>query len=284
MPAHWRPASQGKFENLKMKSICLSFVLLVSYILFSSHEFWLQPEKFLYKRGELINIRFHVGENFNGENWNGNIDRVENLRFYFGNVIDKDLDKTLSAKEGDSLQLAMGDEGTIMITYQSKNSFIQLEAEKFNEYLREDGLTEALEYREQHNDTAKAGKEFYQRSIKTILQVGKKTDHTYKQKTGLPVDIIPDDHPYTVAKDDDGFKVKILFRGEPMKKARVKVWHKVNEKVSQTEYITDNDGDIKFFLTPTGQWMISTIKIIHLDNDPKAEWQSYWGTLTWGYY
>jgi uncharacterized GH25 family protein len=266
-----------------MKSFLRVFILILLYTLFSSHEFWLQPEKFIYKRGEMINIRFLVGENFNGENWTGNIDRVKSLRFYFGNVSDKNLGDAISKEEGDSIQLAMADEGTAMIAFESKNSFIELEAAKFNDYLREDGLTDALEYRMKHKDSSKAGKEFYQRSVKTLIQVGDKTDHTYKQKTGLPIDIIPDDHPYSVAKDDDDFKVKFYFQGEPMKHTKVKVWHKVNNKISPAEYTTDNDGEIKIFLTPTGQWMVSTVKMIHLENDPKAEWQSYWGTLTWGY-
>jgi len=272
-----------KFDYLKMKNIFRSSVLFFIYALFSSHEFWLQPEKFIYKRGEIINIRFLVGENFSGDNWTGNIDRVKSLCFYFGNVSDKNLGKSISKAEGDSIQLAMADEGTAMVTFESINSFIELDAAKFNAYLREDGLTEALEYRIQNKDSSKAGKEFYQRSVKTIIQVGDKTDHTYKQKTGLPIDIIPDDHPYNVAKDDDDFKVKFFFLGEPMKKTKVKVWHKVNNKISPAEYVTDNDGEIKFFLSPTGQWMVSTVKMIHLEDNPKAEWQSYWGTLTWGY-
>jgi len=68
-----------------------------------------------------------------------------------------------------------------------------------------------------------------------------------------------------------------------LKKTKVKVWHKVNNKISPAEYTTDNDGEIKIFLSPTGQWMVSAVKMIHLEDDPKAEWQSYWGTLTWGY-
>jgi hypothetical protein len=30
--------------------------------------------------------------------------------------------------------------------------------------------------------------------------------------------------------------------------------------------------------------MVSCVKMVRLQNDPQAEWQSYWGSLTWGYY
>jgi hypothetical protein len=41
-------------------------------------------------------------------------------------------------------------------------------------------LTDAIEYRKKHNETDSTGYEFYQRSIKTIFQVGIVKDETYK--------------------------------------------------------------------------------------------------------
>jgi len=266
-----------------MKKKIIFCFLILGVLSLSAHEFWIQPDKFIYKRGETINIKFLAGENFNGENWTGDKEKIAGLRYYFDDVIDKNLDDDLGVEKGDSLQLAMLDEGTAMITLNTKNSFIDLEAKKFNEYLREDGLTEAIEYRQKNGDTVKNGLEYYQRSVKTIFQVGSKTTDAYKRKTELPLDIIPAEHPYTVAKDGN-FKVKIFFQGEKLKKTKVKVWHRVDNKVSQLEYTTNDDGEIKFFLHPEGEWMVSCVKMIKLQNDSQAEWQSYWGSLTWGYY
>jgi len=266
---------------MKTKIIfCLLFFFAVNV---SGHEFWIQPDKFIYKRGETTNIKFLVGENFTGENWNGDKDKVNNLTLYFDDVADKKLDDALGLNKGDSLQLAMFDEGTVMVTLNTNNSFIDLDAKKFNDYLREDELTEAIEYREKNGDTTKSGREFYQRSVKTIFQVGGKMTNAYKQKTELPLDIIPTDNPYSVARDGH-FKVKLFFMGEKLKKTRVKVWHKLDDKVSKQEYTTGDDGEVKFFLSTEGEWMISCVKMVRLENDARAEWQSYWGSLTWGYY
>ena len=249
----------------------------------SGHEFWIQPDKFIYKRGEMINIKFLMGENFKGLNWDGNKDKIESLRLYFDDVSDKNLDDNLGSSKGDSLQISMLDEGTVVVSLNTKNSFRDIQATKFNEYLRENGLTDALEYRIQNNDTIKEGLENYRYSVKTIFQVGNRTNNTYKQKTGLPVDIIPADHPYSVDKDGN-FKVRVFFLGEPMKNAKVKVWHKLDNKITQIDYKTDHEGDVKFFLSAQGEWMVSCIKIFRIKNDPEAEWQSYRGSLTWGYY
>jgi uncharacterized GH25 family protein len=265
---------------MKKKIIfCLSFAVINVF----AHEFWIQPNKFIYKRGETVNLRFLVGEKFKGANWTANKDKVNSLRLYFDDVTDKNLDDNLGDKTGDSLQLAMLDEGTVMVTLNTKNTFIDLAPDEFNAYLREDGLTEAIEYRSKTGDTIKHGLEYFQRSVKTIFQVGSKTTDAYKHKTDLPLDIIPTEHPYSVSKDGH-FKVKILFKGQKLKKAKVKVWHRLEGKVSQHEYTTDDDGELKFFLSPEGQWMISCVKMVRLENDLQAEWQSYWGSLTWGYF
>src|SRR6185295_5532928 len=172
---------------------------------------------------------------------------------------------------------------TVMLTLNTTNSFIDLDAAKFNDYLEKDGLTEALKYRQTNGDTAKNGHENYQRSVKTIFQVGDKFTNVYKQKTDLPLDIIPTEHPYSISKDGN-FKVKLFFQGEKLKDTKVRVWHKLDDKVSQEEYTTDDDGEIKFFLSPEGEWMVSCVKMVRLQDDPKADWQSYWGSLTWSYY
>src|SRR5947207_1945042 len=124
-----------KGKPMKTKIIlCLLFFFAVNV---SGHEFWIQPDKFIYKRGEMTNIKFLVGENFTGENWTGDKDKVNNLTLYFDDVADKKLDDNLGTNEGDSLQLVMFDEGTVMITLNTNNSFIDLDAKKFNDYLRE---------------------------------------------------------------------------------------------------------------------------------------------------
>jgi hypothetical protein len=158
------------------KSIFLVCSLLTATLFPAAHEFWLQPEKFICKRGETIYIRFEVGENFKGDNWTGNSKRINSLRLYLNDAKD-DLSEQLSTETGDSLQLAMFDEGTAMITFNSTNAFIEMEAAKFNDYLKDDGLNNASSYRATSQETDKAGKEYYQRSVKTLIQVGTKTNN-----------------------------------------------------------------------------------------------------------
>jgi uncharacterized GH25 family protein len=275
-----------------MKKLISTSILLTFITLLSAHEFWLQPDKFIYERGEPINIRFNFGENFEGENWSGDTSKIKSLNFYYGNVQDE-LTPAMGIEKGDSIQFSVLDEGTAMVTFNSKNSFIQLDSAKFNAYLQEDGLNEAIEYRKEHYETDSSGREFYQRSVKTILQIGREFTNTFKQKTDLPLDIILQQNPYSF-KDSQTLTIKIFFQNEPLKNKLIKIWHRVNGKTIKQEMPTDEDGEISFVVETIGEWMVSCVKMVR-NSDSNAgpilpagrqvaiEWQSYWGSCTWGY-
>lgn len=264
-----------------MKKIFSFFFLQLFSFLLPAHEFWLEPEKFIYEPGDSVNIRFFVGENFEGENWSGNQSKVNQLNFYSKDFTD-DLLTELSEDKGDSLQISFNDEGTVMLTFNSNNSFINLEAEKFNAYLKEDGLQSAIDYRREHHESDSAGKEFYQRSVKTILQIGESKDNTCSKKTNLPLDIIPLQNPYDL-KENDSLAIKILFRKSPLKNALIKTWNRIDNHTISIDYTSDEKGEIHIPVIQKGKWMVSTVQMIRLDNNKEADWQSYWGSLTWGY-
>jgi uncharacterized GH25 family protein len=264
-----------------MKKFALVFFICLITTVLLAHEFWLQPDKFIYQPGESIHIKFLVGENFEGENWGGNVAKIESLTLYQDDVED-DLSTLISEEKGDSLEFGCYEEGNVMVAYHSNNSFIQLEPAKFNAYLEEGGLSNAITYRKEHNETDSASREFYQRSVKTILQIGEKTNNTFSRKTNLPLDIIPLYNPY-ILKNGDSLTAKIFFQKKIFANALIKIWHRDNNKTEKQELTTNEKGEIGFPVTTTGAWMISTVKMEHLDHDAQASWQSYWGSLTWGY-
>ena len=261
------------------KNIFLLCLFTLAIPLFA-HEFWLQPDKFIYKRGDNVNVKFLVGENFEGDNWSGNITKVKSLKLYFLDVED-DLSAQLSENKGDSLHFSFYDECTAMVTFNSTNSFISLGAKKFNDYLIEDGLQNAIDYRKQNNETDSSSREFYQRSVKTIFQVGAKKNNV-SVVTGLPLDIIPQLNPYTL-KSNDSLSLQILFNKQPLLNNVIKVWHRYHNKTILQQLTTDVNGKIKIKITTNGKWMVSTVKMEHIDNNEKANWQSFWGSCTWGY-
>jgi uncharacterized GH25 family protein len=254
-------------------------VLLVLPVL--AHEFWLEPQQYIFTRGDEINIRLKVGEGYHGDNWQGSRQKINELQLHWADFTD-DLKDAMNDDAGDSVQFSIYDEGTAMVTFNNINSFIELDAQKFTAYLQEDGLTNAILYRQEHNETDSTGREYYQRSVKTIVQVGNNKTDVYKKQTTLPVDIIPLSHPYSLLNNQN-LKVKILFKGEPLANHKIRVWHKQLNTVKDSSHTSDANGEISFPITTNGEWMVSCVNMICLTNDPKAQWQSYWGSCTWGY-
>ena len=265
--------------NVKKSFLLTCLLTFISSL--SAHEFWLNPDKFIYKRVEKINVRFAVGENFEGENWQGNNERINSLRIYYGGVSD-DLSPYITSRNGDSIEYTMVDEGTNLIAFHSNNSFIEMEPAQFEAYLEEDGLTHALDYRKRNNEEGCKGREFYQRCAKTLLQVGEVIDQTFKVPSFLPIDIIPMSNPYA-AKDKDLLRAKVFYKTTPLTGALVKLWHRAGVKTVKRELRTDANGEIVFRVTTKGKWMLSTVQMERMNDNPLGDWQSYWGSLTWGY-
>jgi len=264
-----------------MKKSSLVFLLLTIISTLSAHEFWLNPDKFIYKHGEKINIRFFVGENFEGENWKGNNEKIQSLKLYYGGVSD-DISESLGEEKGDSVELNILDEGTHMIAFNSTNSYIEIDTSIFNNYLKDDGLYNAIEYRKTHNETDSIGRELYQRCAKTLIQIGNIKSKTFSVITGMPLDVIPVANPYSL-KNSDSLSIKILFRNVPLTDALVKIWHREKGNTDKSEFLTNENGEIRFPVTTSGKWMASIVKMTRLPEEEKAQWQSYWGNLTWGY-
>lgn len=258
-----------------------------------AHEFWIAPVKFHYQLKDTLQLRLLVGEGFTGENWGVGKEKLKRLDLISANANENMLDQY----SPDSLQptnMALHHEGTQVIVFNNKGSYIELEPEKFNAYLTEDGLYNAIEWRKTHQQDTAKGKEWYQRSVKSIIQVGSKFSDVYRQPTGLPLDIILLKNPYSLQKETE-CEVLLLFNGKPLPNTLVRLWQKINTNVSMKDFHTDDSGKIKVNILPAGNYMISAVYMEQTDKLPghllvqpsksgeSADWQSFWGSLTFGY-
>jgi uncharacterized GH25 family protein len=271
-----------------MKKMFLSLLFMMAAFLLSAHEFWLAPDKYFYTIRDIALIRFQVGENFTGENWTGNKEKIKRLTHYLPNGTMVDIADKLSIQKGDSIRLPLQVEGTHMVVFNSMNSHIELEADKFNDYLKEDGLQTAIDFRQKNDETQKPGKEYYQRSVKTIIQVGDAKTDVCTEPTGLPLDIVPFENPYDspgMSPSDNlpTVKFRVLFKGKPLGNLLVKTWHREKNGATQMqEYRTNNRGTVTV-KRYSGPFMVSAVYMARLNGDEKGDWQSYWASLNFEY-
>jgi uncharacterized GH25 family protein len=256
-------------------------LLLLGSITFA-HEFWLEPVKFWLQKNEKVRIDLMVGEDYRGEHSNGHKYKILKLDHY-GNDQKQDVRSKIYGDSLSSIDISFATGGNHLIAFNNTSKFIELEASKFNEYLRTEGLDNVMLLRIQAGDTLKAGRELYQRCVKTLVQVDGKTDNTYAINTGMRLEIIPAQNPYD-QKTTTPITFKILFDNKPLTNGLVLAWHVAAGKTTHTTVRSDQNGEVVFPITKTGKWMISTVHMTAHANSKEADWQSYWGSYTFGYY
>lgn len=261
------------------KKIISTITLLAVVTLLQAHEFWLQPAKYFFEPGEKLLVRFMVGENFMGEPWDLKKHRIEKLELHRLASV-KNLTDSVKEDEKNTLSVSLKEEGTQLVVMESNTAFIELEGEKFNEYLKEDGLDDVYAHREKTSSLNKPSKEFYSRHTKLLIQVGDKKNDTYKKVIGLPIEIIPEMNPY-VLKKGDPVRFKILFEGKPLFGAKVKVWNRFDNRTTLQNIHTEKNGIIETRISNPGPWMVSVVKMVP-SKQTGADWQSYWGSLVFG--
>jgi uncharacterized GH25 family protein len=261
------------------RKLTISLALLALIASITAHEFWLAPQQFFFKVTDTANIRFNVGEGFKGDNWKGNNSKAVILAHIEPDEKVSDIRNRLGNVQGDSLQLSFTKEGTQMIIFNSNNSFITLNPKKFDEYLTEDGLGYIRAERKKYGEENKPSNEYYQRSVKTIVQVGRQLSTACTNPTLLPLDIIPLTNPYQ-KNSNAMISFKVLFKGKPLKNNLLKYWvKKGNAKVTMQDVKTNTDG-IVIVPQKIGIIMLSGVYMERVENDTKAQWQSYWGSCT----
>ncbi len=266
-----------------------------------AHEFWLQPASFRVAVGAVMPLKLLVGANFAGEAWPRPTRRVRRfVRLGPTNTADStDLRPALLA-DSVAPALTCPTPGTHLVMLTSAPSFIELPADKFTAYLREEGLDNALRYRQQQGQTTtKSGREAYRRCAKTLVLATASThapadpaDSTFRRVLGLPLELVPEQNPYRL-RAGASLTVRVLRGGQPVPGALVQVWEAQpapNQKGSPTappaHFSTraNNNGRVLLRLPSSGPYLVATsfIEPVPAALAGRADWLSTWATLTFG--
>lgn len=282
-PASFAPSVPHSIMNRQL-SIVAFLGIMGTVSLAIAHEFWLFPTQFFPKAGENVSLSINVGEDYMGERWGGGSRRVQRLRLITPKG-EKNL--TTTVVQTDSAvtlkPLTFSEAGTHVLLLETNSSFIELEPKKFLEYLKEDGLDNAIEYRQKNGETKRNGRELYRRCAKTVMQVGAVKGNEITKPMDLAIDIIPQQNPYSLPKGSP-LTCQFLYENKPLKNALVRCWRRVNGKTELEIKRSDAGGKAIFDLPKKGNaaYMVSVVNMVRLTNNPKADWQSTWGSLTFG--
>src|SRR5882762_2387763 len=260
------------------KRIISNSVLFTVVLVSAAEECWLWPEKFRYAIGEEIRIDFLTGENFVGGSWEKQ-NKAAVVQWLSVSGVN-DLSKETTPTPGRNVALKVLREGTQMVAMETNTLTREWGMGKFERYLEDNGLDDIINARRNSHVLEEPVKEEYTRYAKVLVQVGEKTDDTYKKKAGLRLEIIPEKNPYTL-RTGDHLQCRVWYEGKPSPHALVKVWSRLNRTTFLQTMYTEDDGTIRFPVSTKGGWMVSTRKVIPGEK-PGVDWHSLLGSLVFG--
>lgn len=261
------------------QKVLLSVLLGLTCTLANSHEFWFEAQPFTPESGASSAISLKVGENFEGDLTPLVDERTVALRHYSaGQVID--LMPRLPRRTAlPSMDVPVTTAGLHLVAFDSQPITFSLPADKFQAYLHDEGLDYVIEQRTAAGKAAEPGRERYRRNIKALLRVGGASDNTYGISTGQRLEITPLSDPYA-AMPGSTLRFKLAFEKRPLANALVKGWHKHDGQLLLIKARADAAGEVALSLPYAGEWMVSVVHMIPAKGAANADWDSFWGNLT----
>lgn len=209
------------------------FILLVFavFTVFSSHDMFLKFNSYFLEPNteavlQLFNGTFEKSDNSIDRNrmldvsfvGNGNRTKVEASQWFVKDSIT-------------FLKFKTGKTGTWVAGVSTKSRDFEMKAEKFNDYLKNDGVLDILETRKVNGKLNDDAVEKYSKHVKTIFQVGDKLSDDWNVNLGYPIEFIPLENPYEI-HSGHSLPVKLLSDGKPLTNHFVYVGYKPNENAA----------------------------------------------------
>ncbi len=242
------------------------------------HDLYLMPEQFMLPAAGPLRVVFQNGDAFPEGSSNVKPERLRNTRAAMKSGSSNFEGITAEAKRTVASVRVAG-EGVAILTAQTIPNFIELAPAKFTSYLKHENLTHVIEWRQQHGETAKPGRELYSKYVKSLVQVGK-SDGYFREKTGLTIEIVPEVDPYSLRPGGE-LPVQVLFRGKPAANLAVEAaWLEKGKSVVRTVGRTDGEGRLKIPVKAAGPHRLHAIAMERCADAKAADWESFWASLT----
>lgn len=261
---------------------------LLSLMLVSSpavaHDFWLEPLRFQAAPQSDFPVTLQIGHGQFRQRWGNGLERILLLKD-FGPTGDRDLrgDFHIGGK-ADIVTRFTGD-GVHALALQTAYAQSELPAIRFNDYLKAEGLATIIAARSRAGATAQSGRERYSRRAKALVQVGASTATNARLATkalGMKLEIVADRNPYALGPDRM-LPVHVLYKGQRLAGATVMLTSLEFDAKPLSQAVTNAQGQATFRVPPVGEWLLNVLWSEPVRNDPKADFDTTFSSLTFGY-
>jgi uncharacterized GH25 family protein len=269
-----------KAIKAKFRTVRHSFGIAVAGLILiaapsAAHDMWIEPTSFVPDTGRIIGVKLRVGQDFLGDP----LPRDGTLIEQFVSVDKTGRQPIIGHDGGDPAGLLrVTAPGLLIIGYRSRPTPIELAAQTFNQYLKDEGLDAVASIRASRNQTNNPAHEVFARCAKSLLLSGSPSAAEGDQRLGFTLELVAERNPYTLRAGDD-LPVSLTYEGRPLQGALVVAMNRRNA-AAKLSARTDRQGHVTFKLPQEGIWLIKAVHMIPAPSGANAEWASFWASLT----
>lgn len=252
-----------------------------------AHDFWLQPTEYWIRPSAITSMTLQVGHGPFRQRSPIPAPRIRRFDAIAPGGAVLDLRQRLrlgaAAEDGD---FRLTNAGTYVLVFQTDDrAQSHLSSIRFNDYLKVEGLTPALEQRQRLNRTDADGSERYSRCAKSIVQVGLSgagSQDQVSKPVGLPLEIVPEASPYAVPRSAT-LPVRVFYAGRPLGGALIKLTDLKNDASPFEVRHTDHDGRAIFSMPGSGTWLLNVIWTKALPRSEETDFETVFSSLSFGF-
>jgi len=246
--------------HFRRAALCLSLLALSTASF--AHDFWVQPSAWQVNPSARLDLALLVGHGPDRQRSPIPAARIIRFQAIAGEGQRYDLRGNLArGSRGTEAAIAFTRPGTYMLALVTDNrAESHLPAIRFNDYLKAEGLTPALDLRARTGRMGADGAESYRRNAKAIVQVGPVDPDRQAIVTrpiGLSLEIVPERSPLAAARGP--FPVRILYHGRPLAGALVKLTDLAHDAEPVETHRSDAHGRAVFAMPRAGNWLVNVI-------------------------
>ena len=242
----------------------------------SAHDMWIEPATFSPVQGEIVSVKLRVGQDLLGDPLPRNAALFKQF-----SIVDGAGSRPAVGREGGNPAgfVSVQHAGLAIIGYGSNPSTVEETAEKFNQYLKEEGLDGIAQWRAQHNLTNAKVREQFSRCAKSLVLSGPSGAADADRVLGFTLELFAERNPYTL-RAGEALPLRLTYENRPLAGALVVAMNRQNPSQKITAR-TGGDGRVKLALPArSGMWLIKAVHMVPAVAGSDADWSSYWASLT----